>query len=272
MIIVGELINSSRKTVAQAIRGGDGEAIKELARAQAERGADYIDVNAGTFVGEEPGYLSWLVQTVQSAVDLPCCLDSPDPRAIEAAVSVHQGTPMINSISLEKSRFEGLISLLAGTGFKVVALCMSDDGMPETSQDRLSIAGELIDRLEQHNVPSENVFVDPLVQPIGTNQGYGLAFLQAVEAIRGRFEPVHTMCGLSNISFGLPRRGFLNQTFMVLAIGRGLDGAIINPLDKRMMASILAAETLVGRDEYCMSYLDGYRAGLLEPPEPGSGS
>jgi len=267
MIIVGELINASRKKVAQAIQDGDAASIKELARAQAEHGADYIDVNAGTFVGEEAEYLKWLVQTVQAEVDLPCCLDSPDPKAIEAALSVHAGTPMINSISLEKERFDGLIPLLAGSELKVVALCMSDQGMPATAGDRLGIAEDLINRLEQNRVALENVFVDPLVQPIGTDQSYGPEFLKAIEGIRGRFERVHTMCGLSNISFGLPKRVFLNQAFMVLAIGRGLDGAIINPLDRRMMANIVAAETLMGRDEYCMSYLDAYRSGLLELSE-----
>jgi 5-methyltetrahydrofolate--homocysteine methyltransferase len=137
---------------------------------------------------------------------------------------------------------------------------MSDEGMPETAEDRIKIADKLIDGLLQHNVPLENIYVDPLVQPVATNSSYGIEFLKTIEAVREKFEGVHTMCGLSNISFGLPERQFLNQTFMVLAIAKGLDGAIVNPLDQKMMANILAAEALIGKDEYCMKFLEAYRA------------
>ena len=129
MIIVGELINASRKKIASAIENQDAAAIQGIAKDQHENGADYIDVNAGVFVGKEPEYLRWLTQTVQEAVEAPCCIDSPDPKAIEAALIVHKGTPMINSISLEKERYDALLPIVAGTDFKVVALCMSDKGM-----------------------------------------------------------------------------------------------------------------------------------------------
>ncbi len=263
MIIVGELINASRKAIAPAVEARDAEAIQEVARAQHGAGADYIDVNAGVFVGEEPDYLRWLVTTVQAAVDAPCCIDSPDPKAIEAALDVHRGTAMINSISLEKARYDALLPLVAGTDLKVVALCMSDDGMPETADQRLAIAEKLVDGLVRSNVPLENIFVDPLVQPLSTKDTFGVEFLDAVEQIMARFPGVHTMCGLSNISYGLPERKLLNQTFMVMAIAKGLDGAIVNPLDRRMMAGIVAAEALAGRDEYCTEYLKAYRAERL---------
>ena len=128
MLIVGELINASRKAVAAAIEKNDREAIAKIARDQSEAGADYIDVNAGVFVGQEPEYLEWLVKTVQEAVDKPCCIDSPDPRAIEKALAAHKGRAMINSISLEKERYDTLMPTIAGTDLKVVALCMSDNG------------------------------------------------------------------------------------------------------------------------------------------------
>jgi len=147
MIIVGELINASRKTVAAAIEAQDAAAIKKLARDQAEAGADYIDVNAGTFVYKEAEYLPWLVKTVQSEVQTPCCLDSPDPRAIEAALNVHTGTAMVNSISLESARYESILSLIAGTPLRIVALCMSDEGMPDTADKRVAIADKLINGL-----------------------------------------------------------------------------------------------------------------------------
>lgn len=259
MIIIGELINASRKQIAPAIENKDADTIQKIAKDERENGADFIDVNAGVFVGKESDYLKWLVTTVQETVEAPCCLDSPDPKAIEAALSIHKGVPMINSISLEKERYEALLPVVSGTECKVVALCMSDKGMPETTDDRVSIADELINKLLKNNVPLDNIYVDPLVQPVSTKDSYGIEFLNAIEKIINKFPGVHTICGLSNISFGLPERKFLNQTFMVMAITKGLDAAIVNPLDKGMMAKIVAAETLAGKDEYCSQYLQAWR-------------
>ncbi|MDZ4164548.1 MAG: methyltetrahydrofolate cobalamin methyltransferase [Smithellaceae bacterium] len=259
MLIVGELINASRKEVARAIESSDAGLIKRLALKQVEAGARYIDVNAGIFVGREAQYLQWLVEQVQESVDLPCCLDSPDPHAIEAALAVHKGIAMINSISLEKDRLTSLLPLLTGSDLKVVALCMSDEGMPETAADRVAIADRLIDLLVQNRVPLENIYVDPLVQPVSAGGTYGWEFLHAIREIMARFPGVHTICGLSNISYGLPVRKLLNRTFVVMAVAAGLDSVIIDPLDKQMMAGIISAETLTGRDSYCSSYLKAYR-------------
>ena len=264
MIIIGELINASRKAVGAAIEAQDAAAIQKVAEDQHAAGANFIDVNAGIFVKKEPEYLAWLVQTVQEVVDGPCAIDSPNPRAIEAALAVHQGTPMINSISLEKERYENLMPIIAGTDMKVIALCMSDEGMPKTVEDRLKIADKLVNGLLQNNVKMENIFVDPLVQPLSVDDTFGTEFIEAVEQIMQKFEGIHTACGLSNISYGLPVRPFLNQTFMVMAITKGLDGAIVNPLDKKMMANITAAETLAGKDSFCMNFLQAFRAGKFE--------
>ncbi len=263
MLIVGELINASRKSVRELIEKQDGEALVKMAHDQQAHGADYIDVNAGVFVGREPELLKWMVATLQGAVETPCCIDSPDPKAIAAALAVHHGTAMINSISLEKERYDALLPVVAESQSKVVALCMSDEGMPETADQRLRIADQLVNGLVKNGVLLDHIYVDPLVQPVATNNTFGVEFLLAVELIAHAFPGVHTMCGLSNISFGLPERKFINQTFMVMAIARGLDGAIVNPLDERMMACITTAETLMGRDPYCMSYLKAFRAGRL---------
>ncbi len=264
MLIIGELINASRKAIANHIENQDANTIQAVARDELNAGADYIDVNAGVFVGKEPEYLKWLVETIQAAVEAPCCIDSPDPAAIETALAVHKGTAMINSISLEKDRYDKLMPIVAGTDFKVVALCMSDDGMPETVEDRMAIAEKLIDGLLKNNVKLENIYVDPLVQPLSVNNTFGVEFLDAIEKIMATFKGIHTVCGLSNISYGLPNRMFLNQLFMVMAIAKGLDGAIVNPLDKRMMANIIGAETLAGKDEFCANYLSAYRAKRFE--------
>jgi 5-methyltetrahydrofolate corrinoid/iron sulfur protein methyltransferase len=264
MFIIGELINASRKTIKAAIEAKDAAAIQKVARNQAEAGADYIDVNAGVFVGKEPECLKWLVETVQAVTDKPCAIDSPDPVAVEAALAVHRGIPMINSISLEKERYEKLMPIIAGTDLKVIALCMSDAGMPKTVEDRMKIADELVGGLTENNIPVENIYVDPLVQPLSVNESFGIEFVNAIERIVTTFPGIHTACGLSNISYGLPARKFMNQTFMTMAIAKGLDGAIINPLDAKMMANIIAAEALAGRDSFCENYLKAFRAGFFE--------
>jgi len=264
MIIIGELINASRKAIKSAIENRDTYAIQKVAKDQAEAGADFIDVNAGVFHREELGHLKWLVETVQQAVDKPCAIDSPDPVAIEAALSVHKGIPMINSISLEKERYEKLMPIIADTEMKVIALCMSDEGMPQTVGDRMQIAKKLVVGLQENKVKLENIFVDPLVQPLSVSDTFGVEFLNTIEKIMTAYPGIHTACGLSNISYGLPARKFLNQTFMTMAIAKGLDGAIVNPLDKRMMANIISAEALFGKDEYCTNYLQAYRGGMIE--------
>jgi 5-methyltetrahydrofolate--homocysteine methyltransferase len=171
---------------------------------------------------------------------------------------------MINSISLEKERYDNLMPIVAGTDLKVISLCMSDKGMPETVDDRMKIADKLVNGLLQNNVKMENIYVDPLVQPMSVNNSFGVEFVNTIEQIVATFAGIHTACGLSNISYGLPARKFMNQTFMVMAIAKGLDGAIMNPLDRKMMANIIAAEALIGKDNFCMNYLKAFRAGMFD--------
>jgi len=263
MLIVGELINASRKPVALAIKEKDADFIERLADDQYANGADYIDVNAGIFVEKEADYLQWLVKSVQKEAAVPCCIDSPDPDVIETALSVHRGEAMINSISLERKRLEAMLPLVAGSDLKVVALCMSDDGMPETADARIAIAEELVNKLVQNNISPENIYIDPLVQPVATNDNYGFEFLAAIEKIMHMFDGCHTICGLSNISYGLPARSLLNRTFVSMAIAKGLDTAIINPLDRELTDSIAAALALSGRDDFCMNFIKAYREGNL---------
>lgn len=264
MIIIGELINASRKAIKEAIDAKDKEAIQKIALDQVENATNYIDVNAGIYVDDEAKHLEWLVKTVQEVTDTPCAIDSPNPKAIEQALKVHKGTAMINSISLEKERYDNMMPIIAGSDLKVVALCMSDEGMPFTVDDRLKIADKLINSLLQNNISVENIFVDPLVQPLSVDKTYGMEFINTIEAVKNRFEGIHTACGLSNISYGLPGRKFINRAFMIQAILKGLDGAIINPLDKGMTSAIFVAEALSGKDDYCMNYIKAFRAGLFE--------
>jgi cobalamin-dependent methionine synthase I len=164
MIIVGELINASGKAIKEAIKNRDVYAVQTVACQQYEAGAHFIDVNAGIFLGEEENYISWLVQTVQAVVQCPCSIDRINSKASKDGLSVHQGTPLINSISLEFVRYNKMIPLLAGTDCRIVALCMSDEGIPKTAEDRLLVADKLINGLVQNRIPLQNIYVDPLVQ------------------------------------------------------------------------------------------------------------
>lgn len=176
----------------------------------------------------------------------------------------HRTTPTINSISLEKDRYDKINLIIAGTDMKVIALCMSDDGISFTVDDCIKIADELVGGLFKNNVAVGNIFVDPLVQPVSVDNTFGVEFVKAIEKIVETFPRIHTVCGLSNISSGLTARKFMNQAFTTMAIDKGLDGAIINTLDRRMMANIIATEALAGRDNFCMNYLKAFRAGVFE--------
>ncbi|HED24515.1 MAG TPA: methyltetrahydrofolate cobalamin methyltransferase [Firmicutes bacterium] len=263
MIIIGELINSTRKAIKKAIDDQNVDYLQELAVKQEEAGASYIDVNAGAYVHDETKHLVWLVEITQEVVKKPLALDSPNPKALEEAMKVHKGVPMINSISLEKERYNKIVPLLKDSGAQVVALCMSDEGMPDSAEDRLEVGKKLIDRLDKDGIDLTNVFLDPLIKPVSVNGEYGPQALDAIEMIKKLESGVHITSGLSNISFGLPHRALLNQAFIVLAMGRGMDSAIIDPLDKKMMSLVTAAEVILNMDPYAMNYLKAARADKL---------
>ncbi len=263
MIIVGEKINTSRKSIEEAVKKRDAAFIIDIARDQAEAGAHYIDVNAGTFVDQEVDCLCWLVETVQSKLDLPLCLDSPNPKALSEAIKRHKGEPMINSISLEQDRLQSLLPVITSHPCHVVALCMAQTSMPTTVEERVQVGSELINKLTDEGVPLERIYVDPLVQPVAVDIGMGIAALGAINKIMKDFPGVNTICGLSNISFGLPERHLINRNFLALCVSYGLSAAILDPTDKQLMATLLAVEMLLGQDEYCENFIEAYQDGRL---------
>lgn len=263
MIIVGELINTSRKSIQQAVQNQDKAFIQEVARDQAAAGADYIDVNAGTFLEAEADYLPWLVETVQGAVELPCCLDSPNPRALEKAMTVHRGVPMINSISLETDRFDRMLPVVTQSPCKLVALCMSQTAMPTCAKERVDVAEQLIRTLTDAGLTQPDIYIDPLVQPVSVDTRMGVAVLEAMRTIRQAYPEVNTICGLSNISFGLPERRLINRYFLSLAIGSGLSAAILDPTDRALIASLKTNLMIMGQDEYCENFIEAYENGIL---------
>jgi 5-methyltetrahydrofolate--homocysteine methyltransferase len=263
MIIVGESINTTRKSVEAAVRSRVAVFIRNLARSQVDAGVDYVDVNAGTLAESEADSLVWLVETVQNEVDAPLCLDSPNPGALEAALGACKSKALVNSITGEADRFESVAPLIKEHGASVVALCMDDRGIPETAARRASVARDLRDRLVAQGIAAGDIFVDPLVQPLGVSATAGRDLVEAVRSIREQNEDVHIISGLSNVSFGLPARKLLNRAFLVMLMAAGLDAAIVDPLDQTLMSLVAASEALLGRDEFCAEYLAAFRAGKL---------
>ena len=266
MNIIGEKINGTRRTVAQAIVDRDAPVIQDLAARQAEAGASWLDVNAGTNRTREPDDLLWLVQTVRQVVDVPLCLDSANPEALRAALPAAGSTPMINSISGEPSRLAEILPIAAEHGCPVIALAMDDQKIARTAEQRLDVIRLVMDETREHGLADAAVYVDPLVMTISTDvQGAMIAF-DIMRRVRDEFPAAHIVSGLSNISFGLPSRSFVNRYFLALAMQAGLDTAILDPLDRELQAAILATELLLGRDDYCLNFIRASRAGVFDRP------
>ncbi|MGE4283964.1 MAG: dihydropteroate synthase [Clostridia bacterium] len=265
MIIIGEKINSTLKSVRPAIENYDTATIQSLAVRQYEAGAAYIDVNAGMFVDDEPQRLEWLVKTVQEVVDAPLSLDSPRAEALKSALKVNKNrNPIINSITYEKERFNDIMSLITEYKAGVIALCMDDDGMPETIDKRVSIAEKLIEALTKEGVSLGDIYIDPMVRPIGTGSHYGVLAIETIRKIKNEYPDIHIACGLSNVSYGMPARKIINQTFLIAAMAAGMDGAILDPLDKKLMSYMYATEALLGIDDFGINFLTKFREGEID--------
>ncbi|AKX96620.1 methyltetrahydrofolate--corrinoid methyltransferase [Moorella thermoacetica] len=263
MLIVGELINTSRKPIKEAIEREDAAYIRDIAVKQAEAGADYIDINCGTLIHNEPEIMAWLVNTVREVVDVPLCIDSPDPRVLETGLKLAtRGRPMLNSITAEPDRFEAVLPLAKRFNARVVALCMDNDGIPSTAEKRIEIVRKLVENLTAAGVERGDIYIDPLVKPLSISDQAGLEVLEAVGFIRQAYPDVHIICGLSNVSFGLPNRRILNQVFMVQLMTAGMDSYILDPLDREMMGFYHASRALLGKDPFCAGYLKAHRSGL----------
>jgi 5-methyltetrahydrofolate--homocysteine methyltransferase len=264
MLIIAERINSSRKPIAEAISSRNKVYIQNEARVQDQAGADFIDVNAGTFAGEEAEKLQWVIEVVQEITEKPLCIDSADPTVIRAMIPLVKAAPMINSITLEPDRLEGIIPVVAENKAKVIALCQSGDTMAETADDKFQFAEQLVEKVSAAGIPQGDLYIDPLVYPLSINQQSAVATLEAIERIRAAFPGVHTVCGLSNVSHGLPCRKLVNRSFLVAAITRGLDSAIMDPTDNQLFSALKAAVMINAKDNYCMQFLSAYREGKIE--------
>ncbi len=258
--IIGERINTTLKNVKAAVESRDADYIKDDVKKQTELGATYIDVNAGARIGHEEEDMKWLLENVQQATDLPLCLDSPDPKILETAYGMVEKTPMINSISLEKERMDAMIPFLKGKKCRIIALCMADSGMPKTAEDIFKRAQSIVAELENIGFEKDDIFVDPLFQPMSVDSNNGTMVMSAVHRIMTELKGVHTTGGLSNISYGLPQRRIINRSALLLMMANGFDSAIMDPFDTKIMSALKTGEMLLGQDNFCMNYIQGVRA------------
>jgi 5-methyltetrahydrofolate--homocysteine methyltransferase len=263
-IVIGERINTTLEKVKEAVEKKDAVYITNDVKKQADCGAAYIDVNAGARIGHEAEDMKWLLTVIQKATNLPLCLDSPDPNILEMAYGMVDKPPMINSISLERDRFNAMIPFLKGKDCKIIALCMDDSGMPKNSEDIIHCATTIVKELETIGMKRENIFIDPLIQPMSVDSNNGTMVMDAVKWITQELKGVHTIGGLSNISFGLPQRKIINRSFLLMMMANGLNAAILDPLDKEIMAVLKTGEMIAGNDEFCMNFLKSVRAGEIK--------
>ena len=255
MLIIGEKINGSRPEVAKAIAERDVVAIQTLALSQVEARSDWLDINAGTPPDQEPDDLVWLVKTVQTAVNIPLCLDSANPEALAAALKATVHTPMINSISGEASRLTQVLPLVAKYNCPVIALLLDNKGIPKTAVARLEVARKIIQATRAAGIPDDRVFLDPLTLTLASESSGGTVILDTMRVVRQEIPHAKLCVGLSNISFGLPNRSHINQVFLTLALYAGLDAAILDPLDRELRINFLAASAFLGRDKFCVKYI-----------------
>lgn len=266
MLIIGEKINSSRKNIQEMVESKNKEFIQELARKQVEGGAQMLDLNIGTIRKNEPENMKWLVKIVQEVLSIPLCIDSPNPEAIKQGLEVYdwnKGKALINSVTAEKERLKLILPLVQKYQCSVVALTMNERGIPQNSKERFKIADELIKKLTGEGILTEDIYIDPLTLPVSANIQNSNIVLETLRRIKDSYSEVKTIIGLSNISYGLPERRLINQAFVVLAMAFGLDAAILDTTDQKIMVLIKATDLLLGKDEFCKQYLRAFREGRL---------
>ena len=256
--VVGERINpTGKKRLQQALREGDSAYPCAQAVAQAEAGAQLLDVNAGLPGIDEAATLEMLVRELQSITDLPLQLDSTNPEALARALRIYNGKPIVNSVNGEQKSLDTILPLCKKYGAAVVGLTLDEQGIPKTAEGRLAIAGRIVAATDAIGIPREDVYIDCLTLTVSAEQSAAAETLKALTICKERYG-VRTVLGVSNISFGLPCRGYMNTTFLTMAMQAGLDLAIMNPNTPEMMAAVRAYRVLTCQDPQSSDYLAAY--------------
>lgn len=265
MIIIGEKINGAIPSVMRAIEQRDEQAIRDLALRQTEAGAQYLDVCANTPPQTETETLRWLVDVVQAAVDTPLCLDSPDAKTLTAVLPYARRPGFLNSVNGESSRCGVLFSAVAGTDWQIIAQTTDENGIPPEADGRIAITDRILESAAKYSVAPGRIHIDPLVTAISADNRSVLHFAQTAAGVKSRHPGVKVTAAVSNISFGMPMRRFINQQFLSLAMYMGLDSAVLDPCDRELRAAMLSAEALLGRDRLCRNFLTSYRKKQIGP-------
>lgn len=256
-VLIGERINPAGKTKLQeALKAGNLEIVRREALAQAQAGADILDVNVGTFGVDEVTLLPQAVQAVMETVDIPLCIDSAKPEALEAALKIYKGKPLINSVTGEEHSLAKVLPLVKEYGAAVIGLVQDDEGIPKDSKRRVSIAHKIVERAEAAGIAREDVVIDCLAFAIGADTSSGPAVIEAIQTIKTELG-VNMTLGASNVSFGLPDRELLNNAFVVMAITAGVTCLIVDVAKVR--PAIIAADLVLGRDKHARRYIEAYR-------------
>lgn len=263
MLIIGESLNATRQTVRAAVETHDASFIQALALEQVAAGADMLDVNAAVTGQNEIEDLPWMVQVVQEVVDVPLVLDSSDTNALMAAMKVHRGRPMINSISAESEKINKLLPVVAEADCSVIVLCMDDHGIPNDAKGRLKTAQAAVLPLLAAGKKKEDIYVDPLVMSISVEPNAAKTTLEVIRSLAaGELAGVQITGGLSNVSYGMPGRKLLNRVFLTAAMTLGLNSCIVDVRDQALMSTIYAAMSLL-EEKGSRAYLKVYRQGRL---------
>ena len=276
MFIIGERINSSRKSISEAIEKKDKDFLIGEAKLQIDAGADFIDINCATSMDNEVSDMKWLMDGVQTATGAAISIDSPDPKVIDEALKNHKGKPFINSVTGESDKLKDMLDIISGKDLYAIALTMDDSGMPSDCDSRVAMARKMASSLKEASLSLDEIYVDLLVKPISSEPGQAKEYLEAIRILQS--DGIKAVGGLSNVSFGLPKRAILNAVFLEMAMEAGIGAAIIDPsgplmqeviknkrivsLDKSMI--LLAKAALLGEDQFCMNYITAFREGKLE--------
>ncbi len=260
--IIGERINpTGRRKLAAEMAEGKFEQVEADARAQVEAGAHMLDVNAGIPNADEPAILAHTLQLVQSLTDVPLAIDSSILEALSRGLEVYEGKALVNSVTAEAGRMEALLPLVKKHGAAVIGLPMDEAGIPPTPSGRLALAKRILERSQDHGIPPEDVLIDPMVMSVGAASGSGRTVLETLRLLRQELG-VNTVCGASNVSFGLPDRPTVNAFFLAMAIANGITAVITNPLEQQNRLAVLAGDLLMGYDENCMGWIRAHRESL----------
>lgn len=256
--IIGERINpTGKKLLAESLAKGDMGRVKRLAEEQVAAGAAILDVNVGAAGVNEVEVLPLAVQAVMEVTDVPLCLDSANAQALRAALEVYEGKALINSVNGEEASLRRVLPLAKEFGAAVIGLTMDERGIPKTAEERLEVAKKIVARAEEIGIPREDILIDCLALAVGADTTAGLVALEAIRLVRQELG-VNMTLGVSNISFGLPDREEINDVFLAMALGCGVNAPIVNP--SQACKTVLIADLLLGKDEYAMRYIRYCRA------------